>query len=101
MTDAGPEVSDHAAAMWAARSAIPTDLTPTTAWQQGVRIDEPHGLEADEVRYHPVAECVLLRKDRGVVTVIPIDGGAKPPLKQAIQRSQVGAEVIADGGGES
>lgn len=93
-----PEVSDHAAARWAARSAVPTDLSPTTAWRQGVRIDEPHGLEADEVRYHPAADCVLVRKDCGIVTVIAVDGRAKPPLKHAIQRTQAGAEVVADGG---
>ena len=98
MTDSVPEVSNHASAMWAARSAIPTDLSPTTAWQQAVRIDEPHGLEADEVRYHPPADCVLLRKDSSVVTVIPVDGRSKPALKQAIQRTQVGAEVVAEGG---
>lgn len=97
MSDDWPAISGHASAMWRERSSAVGEIGPRAAWLEGVRLDEPHGLHADEVRYHPAAEAVLLRKNRRIVTVIPVDGRAKPRLKEAVQRCQAG-HLVVDGG---
>lgn len=79
-------LTDHAGDQWRERADPPESIGPRIAWFDGVVVHEPHGLEADEVRYHPPSGVVLLRKDGDLVTVIDVGPDAKPELRQAVRR---------------
>jgi hypothetical protein len=54
------DVSGHAAYQWTVR-ARDTDYDPLDAWDEATILAEPHGLEADEVRYHRPSGTVTFR----------------------------------------
>lgn len=88
------DLTDHAAERWAARSAD-VDHGPVVAWVEGAPVAEPHGLDADEVRFHRPSGTVLLRRDEAIVTVIDADT-AKSALRRALR--QLGDVVDVQGG---
>jgi len=55
------------------------------AWNNGVVVDPPHGLDADEVRYVDDVDLVLLRIDCELVTAISMSD-CKPELWEAVNR---------------
>jgi hypothetical protein len=81
-------VSQHAARRWHARAA-PSDppYGPRAAYIEGERVPEPTGLEADEVRYHPPTDALLLRKNNVLVTVIRGREASSYPLREAVRQA--------------
>ncbi|WP_435067684.1 hypothetical protein [Haloplanus sp. C73] len=96
MTDDYVRLTDHAADRWAARSDD-TGYGPVVAWREGRVIPEPHGLEADEVRFHRPSGTVLLNRDGYLVTVIDADS-AKPKLRRALRCLGDVADLEIEGG---
>lgn len=84
-----PRVTDHVAARHRERRAEGCRLGPRAAWVEATRLRRPHGLEGDEVRYHPGARVALVRKDRALVTSISVNHSAKPALQQAVRKLEV------------
>lgn len=74
--------SAHARRMAKQRSEYLTN--PITLWIVGQKVEEPHGMDAEEVRYDEQSEAVVLRKNNTLVTVISTKT-AKTRLKKAIQ----------------
>jgi ribulose 1,5-bisphosphate synthetase/thiazole synthase len=69
-----PRVSSHALRRWNERSVTP-GVWNGDAWARAIVVDE-NAIEcvtADEVRYHPPSETVLLRKAQNIVTVIHVE----------------------------
>lgn len=99
-----PHISEHAADRWHARADQPwPPVGPRVAWRHGQLLDQPHGVDADEVRYYPPAHAVLVMKEDSavvgnavetqatIVTVInPTEPDTKPTLREAIVRSSRG-----------
>jgi len=77
-------LSDHAAYLWTDRSGV-GGYGPRVAWFEATVVTEPHGLDADEVRYHRPSGTVLLARNGVLVTVLDIDT-AKPALRKAVRR---------------
>ncbi|WP_018259357.1 hypothetical protein [Halomicrobium katesii] len=77
-------ITDHAHERWAERADRSGVGGPRTAWHEGKPITVPHGLTADEVRYHAASETVLVQIDGSIVTVIDADGTCKPRLRGAL-----------------
>lgn len=83
MPDDWIHVSDHAALRWTQRANA--TVGPRVAWFDAQTITADHGLYADEARYHPDTDTVLIRKDDTLVTVIPVSD-SRPRLQQAVRR---------------
>lgn len=85
------EITDHAWTRWQSRRAADPGHGPVLAWDRAERVPEPHGLDADEVRYHAPTDLAMVAGvepapdgTRVVVTMIRGEG-AKPALREAIE----------------
>lgn len=74
--------SSHAQDQWNDRSREPQTM-PIVGWQDGIRIPEPHGMEAEEMKYHHPSRQALLRKRTTIVTTVTVPIG-KYALKKAV-----------------
>lgn len=88
-------VTEHAAERWLDRADDDFDGGPRTAWFDGFLVDEPHGLEADEVRLHEPSGTVLVRKDVDLVTVIDVEN-MKPELASAVRATRQVIQLTTD-----
>lgn len=83
-TESHPAVSEHAEDMWAQRTDSPLDIDE--AWDVADRVFTRTGIDADEVRYHPPTDTVILRKGTALVTAIRVEDSSKPRLQAGIAR---------------
>jgi hypothetical protein len=74
--------SSHAQDQWDDRSRKP-ETFPIVAWQDSIRIPQPHGMEAQEMKYHHPSRQALLRKRTTIVTTVTVPIG-KYQLKKAV-----------------
>lgn len=79
--------SSHAQDQWNDRSKKP-QMYPIVAWQNGLRIPEPHGMEAQEMKYHHPSRQALLRKRTTIVTTLTVPIG-KYQLKKAVIQEMI------------
>jgi hypothetical protein len=82
-----PTVSAHAASRFAERGRE-APVGPRAAWIQGRDVGEPHGCDADAVRYHAPSNLALLVRNGVLVTCIAVDG-RNAELARAVARGGV------------
>jgi len=86
MTD-WPTISRHAARRLHERGqACEPPVGPRAAWIDGQPVAEPHGLDADAVRYHAPTGLVLVCQHGVLVTCLRGETAASPVLRRAVQR---------------
>lgn len=89
--------SKHAQDQWNDRSKKP-ELYPIVAWQEGIRVPEPHGMEAQELTYHHPSRQALLRKRTTIVTTVTVPIGKyalkKAVIQEMIKQDQDSADIV-------
>lgn len=68
---ATPIVSGHARERWLKRSSAPS-LEPAVLWERGTRVPADE-FSADEARYIPTADVVVIRRGGSLSTVLEPD----------------------------
>jgi hypothetical protein len=81
---AEPVVSGHVRERWLERSSAPS-LEPGVLWDRGVRIP-PEEFNADEARYLPAADVVVIRRGGALLTAL------SPDLNEPLARIAVDQE---------
>lgn len=91
MSTEAPEISRHVAVdRWVQYTGEPVEHA-TDYWQYGLVLHN-HGLDADEARYCPAVDVVLVRKDTHLTTVIDNEPGIRPATARAIERAVIRAD---------
>lgn len=81
-------VSDHATLRWLMRAR--RFHTPLRyAWEDAVEIDEHGTLFADEIRYHPQTETLLVSRNHNVTTVLNVST-VDPDVRAAVAQVEGG-----------
>lgn len=81
---AEPVVAGHARKRWLDRSSAPS-LEPAVLWERGARIPAEE-FDADEARYLPTADVVVIRRGASLSTVL------EPEVNEPLARYAVDQE---------
>lgn len=81
-----PDATNEARMRWVQRAGE-TVSVPSDYWGHAWPL-ENHGLHADEARYVPSHDVILVRKETAITTVIGNDANLRPEARAAIQRAR-------------
>lgn len=93
-----PGSTTEARQRWVQRAGDTVSL-PSDYWDHAHPLDD-HGLDADEARYDPVHEVVLVRKDSAIVTVLDTGANLRGATWDAIRRASATHDFAMPGGGD-
>lgn len=79
--------SKHVRDQWEERSRCPR-MYPISGWENGFVVPKPHGMEAEELRYHHPSRQAVIRKRTTLVTSIDVTS-ARYTLKKAVIREMI------------